>query len=38
VSDLQLIQITDAANDALGAFDFSAHAGKGIRVYLQGFG
>jgi hypothetical protein len=38
VSDTQLIQVTDAANDALGAFDFSSHAGKGVRVFIQGFG
>jgi len=34
----QLIQVTAAADAALGAFDFSAHAGKGVRVFVQGFG
>ncbi len=34
----QLIQVTDAASSALSAFDFSAHAGKGVRVFVQGFG
>jgi hypothetical protein len=37
VSDT-LINLTDAADTALGAFDFSAHEGKGVRVFLQGFG
>jgi hypothetical protein len=30
--------LTEAAGAALGAFDFSAHEGKGIRVFIQGFG
>ena len=38
VSDTQLIQVTAAADAALGTFDFSAHEGKGVRVFLQGFG
>ena len=38
VSDSQLIAVTDAADSALGAFDFEAHGGKGVRVYVQGFG
>jgi hypothetical protein len=38
VSENQLIQVTEAANSALSAFDFSAHAGKGVRVFVQGFG
>ncbi len=38
VSDTNLIQVTDAADSALGAFDFSTHAGKGVRVFVQGFG
>jgi hypothetical protein len=38
VSDTQLIAVTDAANTALGAFDFSAHGDKGVRVFIQGFG
>ena len=38
VSDSQLISVTDPADAAFNAFDFSAHAGKGIRVYLAGFG
>jgi len=38
VSDTQLIQVTDAASTALGAFDFDAHEGKGVRIFIQGFG
>ncbi len=38
MSDTKLIQVTDAADTALGAFDFSAHEGKGVRVFIQGFG
>jgi hypothetical protein len=38
VSDTQLIQVTESADTALGAFDFSAHQGKGVRVFIQGFG
>jgi len=38
VSDTQLIQVTDAATSALSAFDFTAHDGKGVRVFVQGFG
>lgn len=38
VSDSKLIQVTDAADAALAAFDFSDHEGKGVRVFLQGFG
>jgi hypothetical protein len=33
-----LISVTDAADAALKAFDFKAFAGKGVRVFLQGFG
>jgi hypothetical protein len=38
LSDTQLISVTDAANQALGAFDFASHGGKAIRIFLQGFG
>lgn len=33
-----LINISTSANDAFGAFDWSAHAGKGVRLFVQGFG
>jgi len=35
---MQLVQLTESAGVALGAFDFSTHEGKGIRVFVQGFG
>ncbi len=38
VSESTLIQVTDAANTAFGAFDFAEHDGKGVRVFVQGFG
>ena len=38
MSDTQLVSVTDTAEDAFNTFDFSEHAGKGIRVYLAGFG
>ncbi len=38
MSDTQLIQVTDSAKSALGTFDFETHAGKGVRVFVQGFG
>lgn len=38
MSDTQLISVTDTADEAFNAFDFSEHEGKGIRVYLAGFG
>lgn len=38
MNDSQLITVTDTADSALGAFDFSAHEGKGVRVFIQGFG
>lgn len=38
VSEFESIQVTEAADAAFSAFDFSVHAGKGVRVFLQGFG
>ena len=38
VSKEQLIKVTEAADAAFGGFDFSAHEGKGVRVFIQGFG
>ena len=31
-----LLNITDNASQAFGAFDWSAHAGKGVRLFVQG--
>jgi len=38
VSDLQLINISPAASEAFGAFDWTEHEGKGVRLFVQGFG
>ena len=38
VSNVQLVSVSDTADVAFNAFDFSEHEGKGIRVYLAGFG
>ncbi len=38
MSDLELINVSASATDAFGAFDWSAHAGKGVRLFVQGFG
>jgi hypothetical protein len=38
VSNNELIRVTTAAEAAFSAFDFNAHEGKGIRVFIQGFG
>jgi hypothetical protein len=38
VSAEGLIHISTSANDAFGAFDWSANAGKGVRLFVQGFG
>lgn len=34
----ELLKITENAGQAFGAFDWSAHAGKGVRLFVQGFG
>jgi len=33
-----LINISDSANQAFGTFDWTEHAGKGVRLFVQGFG
>ena len=38
MNDVKLINITDPASQALAAFDWSEHEGKGIRLFVQGFG
>ena len=38
MSDLQLINVSASANEAFGAFDWSEHEGKGVRLFVQGFG
>ncbi|MBK7047108.1 MAG: hypothetical protein IPH48_11510 [bacterium] len=32
----ELLKITDTAGQAFGAFDWTAHAGKGVRLFVQG--
>ena len=38
VENVQLINISDSANQAFAAFDWTEHAGKGVRLFVQGFG
>ena len=38
VSAQGLINITASASDAFGGFDWTEHAGKGVRLFVQGFG
>ena len=38
MDNLQLITVSDSANQAFGAFDWSEHEGKGVRLFVQGFG
>jgi hypothetical protein len=33
-----LITISESATEAFGAFDWTEHAGKGVRLFVQGFG
>jgi hypothetical protein len=34
----QLVSVSKSADDALNAFDFSQYDGKGVRLYVAGFG
>ena len=38
VSDLNLIAVSDTAGEAFKGFDWSEHDGKGVRLFIQGFG
>jgi hypothetical protein len=38
VSDLDLISVSTTAGEAFGGFDWSEHEGKGVRLFVQGFG
>jgi len=38
VSNLDLISLSDSANSAFGGFDWTEHEGKGVRLFVQGFG
>jgi hypothetical protein len=35
---MELVNVSDSADAALGAFDFAAHGGKDVRLFVQGFG
>jgi hypothetical protein len=38
VSNLDLISVSESANTAFGGFDWAEHEGKGVRLFVQGFG
>ena len=38
VSDTNLIDITATAVEAFKDFDWNEHEGKGVRLFVQGFG
>lgn len=38
MSDLELISVSTTADEAFSGFDWEAHAGKGVRLFVQGFG
>jgi hypothetical protein len=38
VSTENLIGITPSASEAFSGFDWSEHQGKGVRLYVKGFG
>lgn len=38
VSDTNLISITETATEAFKDFDWAEHDGKGVRLFVQGFG
>ena len=38
VSNVDLISVSDSAGTAFGGFDWTEHEGKGVRLFVQGFG
>ena len=38
VNNMDLISLSATADEAFGGFDWNAHAGKGVRLFVQGFG
>lgn len=38
VSDMNLIVVSNAADEAFQGFDWTEHDGKGVRLFIQGFG
>ena len=38
MSNAELISVSENASTAFGGFDWSEHEGKGVRLFVQGFG
>ena len=38
VSNVDLISVSESANTAFDGFDWNEHEGKGVRLFVQGFG
>jgi len=38
VSASELISVSSSAGEAFGGFDWDEHQGKGVRLFVQGFG
>ena len=38
VSNVDLISVSESANTAFDGFDWDEHEGKGVRLFIQGFG
>jgi|GEM_PF-1202147 len=38
VSNTDLINVSETAGEAFGSFDWNEHDGKGVRLFVQGFG
>lgn len=38
VSVAELINVSATADEAFGGFDWNEYAGKGVRLFVQGFG
>ena len=38
VSNVDLISVSETANTAFDGFDWNEHEGKGVRLFVQGFG
>ncbi len=38
VSNVDLISVSESAGTAFGGFDWAEHEGKGVRLFVQGFG
>ena len=38
VSNVDLISVSESATTAFDGFDWAEHDGKGVRLFIQGFG